>query len=431
MKAFLKRLITPGSFASSIATLSSGTGLGQLIMFGSSPVLMRLYEPAVFGDLAILMSLTMIFSTIFTLRFEMAIPLPEKDEDAHELVSLSLIIVVALSSLTWLSLLLFQQKVLSTLNLETLGIWILILPVTIVNEAAINILGFWFIRRKKYMIVALSRTLNSGSMVVIQIVLAPLVLHGQTGLVVGFAAGQVIPLVYLLVKYIDSSVALAWKNLTWRHFKGQISTYRQFPLFASWNAAFNTISRQIPPVIIAYFFSKELVGQYAIALRMLNMPFNLIGTAVGQVYYQRVSSLIRARDSIRKFTYSTMLKAGGVILFPLIAILFLGPTIFGIVLGRDWIMAGTISQILVPIYLVRFMVSPVSNLFAATQTQQKMTGWQLALMLTSILTFYFGGLQSNFLMTIELYSGLTTILYMVLGLIIRYTIRNYEQSRTV
>ncbi|HCW76305.1 MAG TPA: hypothetical protein DHU63_07185, partial [Candidatus Marinimicrobia bacterium] len=112
-------------------------------------------------------------------------------------------------------------------------------------------------------------------------------------------------------------------------------------------------------------------------------------------------------------------------------ILFLGPTIFGIVLGRDWIMAGTISQILVPIYLVRFMVSPVSNLFAATQTQQKMTGWQLALMLTSILTFYFGGLQSNFLMTIELYSGLTTILYMVLGLIIRYTIRNYEQSRTV
>ncbi len=428
MKQFLKRLITPGSFASSIATLSSGTGLGQLIMFVSSPILMRLYEPAIFGDLAILVSLTVIMATVFTLRFEMAIPLPEEDKDAHELIALAFIVMFGIALLTTAYLAIFFHESLRQLNLQTIDLWIFILPFTVICEAVINILGYWFIRKGMFLVLALSRTFYIGSMVIFQMILAPLTGYSQTGLIIGFSAGQILGMGFLLTKYLSRDVMNYWGKLSITSLKHQVSTYRQFPLFASWNSAFNTIARQIPTVILGSFFTKDIVGQYSIALRMLNMPFSLIGNSVGQVYYQRISKLIRSKLSLRQFTYTTMLKAGGIIVGPLLVIVLWGPYIFRLVLGQEWSTAGTISQILVPIYLVRFMVSPVSNLFAATQTQHKMMGWQLALALVSFFTFYLGGSTGRIFYVVSIYSVLTTLLYLVLGGIIIYTVRQYERT---
>ncbi|PJA52291.1 MAG: hypothetical protein CO167_09280, partial [Candidatus Marinimicrobia bacterium CG_4_9_14_3_um_filter_48_9] len=90
MKKFLRNLVTPGSFASGIAMLTSGAGLGQLFLFLSSPILMRLYPPAVFGELAILISFTSIVAIIVTLRFEAAIPISDNDHTAHELIFIAL-----------------------------------------------------------------------------------------------------------------------------------------------------------------------------------------------------------------------------------------------------------------------------------------------------------------------------------------------------
>ncbi len=42
-------------------------------------------------------------------------------------------------------------------------------------------------------------------------------------------------------------------------------------------------------------------------------------------------------------------------------ILFAGPTLFALVFGEAWRAAGEIVQLLVPLYLVRFVVTPVSQ----------------------------------------------------------------------
>lgn len=398
-------------------------------MFASSPLLMRLYEPAIFGDLAILISVTIIFATVFTLRFEMAIPLPEKDGDAHELVVLSFLTMFGLASVVAICLLIFFHQSIKLFNLQTVNYWIFVLPVTIVLEASINILGFWFIRKSMFLVLALSRTLYIGSMVIFQMIFAPLTHSSQTGLILGFIAGQTFGLVLLLNKYLNREIFSGWRELSLGRIKTQISTYRQFPLFASWNSAFNTIARQIPTVILGLFFTKEIVGQYSIALRMLNMPFNLIGTSVGQVYYQRVSSLIRSKLSIRRFTYTTMAKVGAVIILPLLIIAYSGRFIFTFVLGSEWEMAGIMAEILVPVYLARFISGPVSNIFPATKRQQYMLVWQLALALISILTFYLGGSTGDILFLVRLYSWLTAGLYVVLGVMVVYNARNFDHTR--
>ena len=67
-----------------------GTAGGQALALVSVPVLTRLYSPANFGGFNVLSSLVAIVGTVAALRFELAVPLPEREQDAHGLVALGL-----------------------------------------------------------------------------------------------------------------------------------------------------------------------------------------------------------------------------------------------------------------------------------------------------------------------------------------------------
>ena len=60
MREQIQRILTKGTFASDVAVMTSGTGLGQLIFLGFSPILMRLFTPEAFGNLALVMSITIL-----------------------------------------------------------------------------------------------------------------------------------------------------------------------------------------------------------------------------------------------------------------------------------------------------------------------------------------------------------------------------------
>ena len=86
----IQRILTKGTFASDVAVMTSGTGLGQLIFLGFSPILMRLFTPGAFGNLALVMSISAIIAIVITLRYEMAIPIASEDKKAINLFILSI-----------------------------------------------------------------------------------------------------------------------------------------------------------------------------------------------------------------------------------------------------------------------------------------------------------------------------------------------------
>ena len=47
------------------------------------PIITRIYPPAIYGTLAVFISLVTILVDISAFRYELAIPIPEKDEDAE------------------------------------------------------------------------------------------------------------------------------------------------------------------------------------------------------------------------------------------------------------------------------------------------------------------------------------------------------------
>ena len=75
------------SFAIDVLKLVSGTALAQALSLLVAPILSRLYSPNAFGTAALFASLVSIVGVIVCFRYEQAIMLPKRDEEAANLAA--------------------------------------------------------------------------------------------------------------------------------------------------------------------------------------------------------------------------------------------------------------------------------------------------------------------------------------------------------
>ena len=88
----LNKLKPKSDFTRNVLTLMTGTTIAQAIPVAISPLLTRIYAPEDFGVYALFISLATIFGSVANARYELAIMLPKKDEDAINIFALGFII---------------------------------------------------------------------------------------------------------------------------------------------------------------------------------------------------------------------------------------------------------------------------------------------------------------------------------------------------
>jgi hypothetical protein len=96
-----------GNFARSVVALASGTAVAQLLLALAVPLLARLYTPADYGSVAVYSSTLTVLLVIASLRYELAIPLPEDHATAGSLLVLTFIFLgvttALVSLLVWVA----------------------------------------------------------------------------------------------------------------------------------------------------------------------------------------------------------------------------------------------------------------------------------------------------------------------------------------
>jgi len=70
-----------------------------------------------------------------------------------------------------------------------------------------------------------------------------------------------------------------------------------------------------------------------------------------------------------------LLRLGALELLPMIRLGGVGPWLFSLVFGPQWIEAGVYARLLAPRVLTQFMVFPVSHIFNLTKRQGVQLGW--------------------------------------------------------
>jgi len=143
--------------------------------------------------------------------------------------------------------------------------------------------------------------------------------------------------------------------------KDLLVRYKKFVLIDPWSALVNSISWQLPVLLLAGYFSPVIAGFYALGFKAFQMPMSLIGSSIEQVFFQRAAILKREgglnillEDVVKIFLMFTSI--------PIILLTVTGGDIFAVVFGEIWREAGVYTQILALWAFVWVIASPLNTL---------------------------------------------------------------------
>src|SRR5690554_6729775 len=149
-RAALTSKLPPGSFIRNVVTLMTGTTFAQALMILVAPILTRLYSPEDFGVFALYTSILGIIAVVACWRYELAIVLPEKDEDAANLLVLSICICFGMAVLTLILVALFRNPLASLFGVPKLAPWLWFMPLSLIATGLFQAFNYWSTRRRQF-----------------------------------------------------------------------------------------------------------------------------------------------------------------------------------------------------------------------------------------------------------------------------------------
>jgi O-antigen/teichoic acid export membrane protein len=124
----------------------TGTAIGQCIAVALAPVLTRIYSPAMFGVLGLFTAALTILSVVAALRYEMALPLTQSDEDASNLLAVCMVALVCTTGLGCIILSVLSLWNPPAMLLGTLAPYRWLLPVGFFCIGAYNVMVYYATR---------------------------------------------------------------------------------------------------------------------------------------------------------------------------------------------------------------------------------------------------------------------------------------------
>jgi O-antigen/teichoic acid export membrane protein len=404
----IKKLFPKSDFSKNVLTLLTGTSIAQAIPIAISPVLTRIYTPNDFGIYALYMSLASILSVISTGRYELSLLLPKKDEDAFSLLSLSLFLSFLFSIFISIIFYFFNVQIVLILGNPNIERWLYFIPISIFFTGLFQTLTYWSNRNKQYKTIAKGRVSQSSGTAISNLILSLNNSNGK-GLIIGGIIGRITGSLYILFS-------------TWKKDKPKIKSvkyfkilalakrYIIFPKYNTSHAVLNIFSSKSPIFILSSYFTSSSVGLYSLAERIIMLPSGLLASGISQPFYKKMADYKNEGKNIFPLLKKTCNTLVAISVGPFLFLFILGPTIFGFVFGEDWKTAGTIIQILVPFFLLRFIGSVISNIVYVFNEQKKALNIEIVHTFLRVLALLIGCLYNNFYIALILFSIVSTII---------------------
>lgn len=364
----INKLIPKTEFSRNVANVAGGSFIAQAITIGLSPVLTRIFSPAEFGLYSIFINIAATTGIISTFRYELAVMLPPKEEEAVNVVSLSFFISFCYSLAISIVVLVGGNALMRLLKAEAISDYIFLVSIYIFFFGIAWTLNYWLSRVKMFKRLSWGKVAQSGGTAVFSIALFYLGWQ-QGGLIIGAVLGQIsIGILYLFFVRKD------FQRL--RHFvnrKVMKEMFRRYIHFLTYNTPHSLLSALQDLVvagIILYYFGAVAAGLYFMCYRILKLPAGLISTSTYQVFFQRVSELYPDGKAIQYQIKKVLMRLSLIALFPFGLLLVAGPFLFSLIFGAEWYNAGVYAQLLIPSLMMNFILSPVTAVLIVAKLQR-------------------------------------------------------------
>jgi len=410
--------IKQSDFIKNVATLATGTTLAQSISIFTAPVLYRIYSKVDYGTLGLYMAIIGVIGVFSTMQYTQPILLEKEDDNAKTVMWLNHIINTGLTILVFLIVLGLGRFIGTFLNNEAIRPWLYLAPISIFFNGQNEIFRVWANRKKKYKIMSFNAIL-SAILVPITSISIGLLHKGPLGLFLGLLISQIIPPIVMLI-VITKNEDLGFKYFNWNLIKIKAKEYSNFPLYTLPSEFINRFTNQLPVFMLSTYSGPATVGVYNLCVRMLGLPIQLIGSAVGEVFKQKATLDFNTQgrfDSIFLKTLKILIITS---IPPLLFILFFAPKIFGFIFGAKWIESGVFAQILILMYMLKLITSPLSYSYIIRNRLKEDMYWHLYMLGSMSLVFFWGfKLTDNYKLILFIFMLNYSFVYLI------YLIRSY------
>ncbi|MDA9309053.1 oligosaccharide flippase family protein [Flavobacteriaceae bacterium] len=383
----LKEKITKNLLFQNIAVVASGNIVAKLIVILSTPIITRLYTPEDYGIFSIFLSITSLIGSLATLRYAVTIPIAREEKLADNLLKLCFIVTVSLTIFWSINIWLFGDYFTEKYSTQQLRPFLWIIPIVFLGQGIYEALNNWAIRDKKFKLITQTKISQGVSSSLLKIGLGIIAIT-PLGLFIGKIAEIYAGIGSLLLKLLKVKPGFFKRN-SWLEIKIAAKRYKKFPLVQSWSQLLLTLGGQLPILLIGAFYGVKVVGVFGLAMGMINMPMDLIGKSVAQVFYAEISKYGKNNpQQIYDLSVSITKKLLLVSLIPVTILLFFGPWLFSTIFGAEWQEAGLYARYFSMIVLTRFISSPTANIFNIFEKQGLQLFLNVVRTLLVILIFY-------------------------------------------
>jgi len=402
------------TFAGNVLKLVTGSVFAQGIGVLAAPIVARLFAPEAFGVAALFTSIAGIISVVACLRYELSIMLPKTNEEAANLLGLSLFFVLITTAISALIIFFAGNVIAGLLKSSELKRYLWLVPIAVFVTGIFTALNYWN-----------SRTKHFGRLSVARVVSSVITQTGNLGAgFSGFISGGVLIVARVFGQFVSAVLlgAQIWRgnhrlfneNIRWGKMIAGLKRYKKFPVYNTWSALLNTTSQFLPILFLAYFFSPKIVGFFAFGRQVLFLPASLIGQAIGQVFFQKASEA-RYQGQLGVVVEEVFRRLVSLGMFPFLILMFLGKDLFLFVFGPQWSEAGVYAQILGPWIFFAFIYSPLTFLFIVLEAQKEALFVDVVLFSSRFIVLAIGGFVGNPRIVVALFSFVGTVIlfYMV------------------
>lgn len=348
----LRGLLRNRPFVRSVGELLLGSLIARGISAVSMPILTRLYTPESYGVFGVYSALVSVLSIVTTLRYEFSILLPRDDEEAEQLVAVTLFISIIVSTITG-AILWIILTWMNPVSLNILRPYIGLLTLNILLCGFSQAFAYRLIRHQQFRPQLRASLAQSLTYLSIQVA-GGLLRVGAYGLIIAKLIGQVV------------YAGITWKRklvLTKRAFSRElIARYRYLALYDLPAALTYILQGQLPVLAATAFYSVQETGWLLLSLRVIELPSQILTTSLGRVYLGRAAeSVHQSPRSLYRLATKAMKWLALLGFVPTFVLMASAPLLFTWVFGVAWRTSGEYLQILAPLLFVNMIASPLYN----------------------------------------------------------------------
>ncbi|MBE5664462.1 oligosaccharide flippase family protein [Staphylococcus sp. SS60] len=390
------------------------SGIAQIILIVTTPIITRLYSPAEFGEFTIFSNIAMILIPIINARYDLLIVNAKNDRIANILSQISflisLVIILILIPVFIVSALLFPNFI-----LDFIFIIIMLFLVSLTN-----IFTNYLNKERKYKVLSLINVFRAASMSLLQIIFGFLA-FGSLGLIVGFSLSYIAGLTlgyrtfkkhFNIVKDKEEAKAIFIEN------KNQL-------VYSTPSILLNSLSFSVVVFFIGILYTNTEVGIYGMAIRVLGIPVTIISLGLSKIFMQQANDYYIEHGNFRNLLlkFSSVLIIVSIILY--VPLYLFSEALVNILLGHSWVDAIIVIKIVIPLFVVRLIVSTVSLSVIVLQKQQLELILQALFLVGTTITFIISKIFSlTFLNFVSINTIVLVISYAIFFIALFYFAKN-------